>query len=221
MQSMHSQGSLFTATRLALARVRHGVAKTDTEKEGSRDLCINVERPDGASLGLNIGTTPCGRIHVLSVVAGDNWVSRWNRENPKAMIQPGDEILSVNGVAGNLRTVVGQFWMGGEVTVKIRPTKKKYRKVTALEYNTPLRCPLNLFLRLSASDADADICTICYQDFEADETVTQLPCGHAFHPGCLAQWSAYSLPVVCPYCKREATSREERVRRHDAVHPQQ
>eukprot|EP00437_Effrenium_voratum_P048246 CAMPEP_0181535364 /NCGR_PEP_ID=MMETSP1110-20121109/74217_1 /TAXON_ID=174948 /ORGANISM="Symbiodinium sp., Strain CCMP421" /LENGTH=295 /DNA_ID=CAMNT_0023666741 /DNA_START=66 /DNA_END=954 /DNA_ORIENTATION=- len=31
-------------------------------------------------------------------------------------------------------------------------------------------------------------CAVCLEDFEASETVAQLPCGHCFHPPCINKW---------------------------------
>ncbi|XP_059635897.1 uncharacterized protein LOC132278088 [Cornus florida] len=40
------------------------------------------------------------------------------------------------------------------------------------------------------------VCTICMEGFESGK---QVPCGHLFHPTCIANW--VSLPTSCPLCR--------------------
>ena len=42
-------------------------------------------------------------------------------------------------------------------------------------------------------------CIICLTSYQANDTVRQLPCGHAFHIQCIDQWLQQS--VLCPICK--------------------
>lgn len=46
---------------------------------------------------------------------------------------------------------------------------------------------------------DPTKCLICQCEYEADECVRQLPCGHEFHMGCVDQWLSGSK--TCPVCK--------------------
>jgi hypothetical protein len=43
-------------------------------------------------------------------------------------------------------------------------------------------------------------CSICITDFEKNEKITELPCGHLFHPSCIDTWLS-SYACKCPVCK--------------------
>ena len=42
-------------------------------------------------------------------------------------------------------------------------------------------------------------CSICIVDYEMDEMVSQLICGHRFHPECIRQW--LQSHRSCPFCR--------------------
>ncbi len=44
-------------------------------------------------------------------------------------------------------------------------------------------------------------CAVCRLEFEADDEVTVLRCGHFFHPPCVGQW--FQAKKVCVVCKAE------------------
>jgi hypothetical protein len=46
--------------------------------------------------------------------------------------------------------------------------------------------------------------TICQGDYEANEEVKKLPCGHVFHARCVATW--LSITRICPVCRKRITS---------------
>ena len=46
-------------------------------------------------------------------------------------------------------------------------------------------------------------CTVCQEEFAAEETVTQLPCQHCFHGTCIAEWLDASK--MCPVCMVEVS----------------
>ncbi|KAM0980125.1 hypothetical protein ACFX2I_015809 [Malus domestica] len=48
-------------------------------------------------------------------------------------------------------------------------------------------------------------CIICQEEYEADDEMGKLPCGHNFHLQCIKQWLAQKN--TCPFCKVEALSR--------------
>jgi E3 ubiquitin-protein ligase RNF38/44 len=43
-------------------------------------------------------------------------------------------------------------------------------------------------------------CAICLSDYEADEVVRFLPCGHHYHRNCVDKWLVTNK--ACPFCKR-------------------
>ncbi|CAN0132463.1 unnamed protein product, partial [Heterosigma akashiwo] len=44
-------------------------------------------------------------------------------------------------------------------------------------------------------------CTVCLEPFPPREEVLTLPCGHAYHPGCLLPWLREHCS--CPECRQE------------------
>ena len=55
-------------------------------------------------------------------------------------------------------------------------------------------------------------CSICIDDFEKDEMLRVLPCGHMYHMECILPWLTTRAPN-CPLCKDniDNTHREEGV----------
>ena len=52
-----------------------------------------------------------------------------------------------------------------------------------------------------------DCCSICIEDYEVNDKMVRLPCGHEFHKDCIHPWlrqqvEEYSVPY-CPICKKE------------------
>lgn len=43
-------------------------------------------------------------------------------------------------------------------------------------------------------------CLVCQCEYEKDEALRRLPCGHCFHADCVAQW--LEEKDVCPYCRQ-------------------
>ncbi|XP_021727569.1 uncharacterized protein LOC110694703 [Chenopodium quinoa] len=59
----------------------------------------------------------------------------------------------------------------------------------------------------SQSHISADIegkCSICQDEYEVEEEVGKLECGHAYHLHCIKQWLVRKN--ACPVCKAEASS---------------
>ena len=50
-----------------------------------------------------------------------------------------------------------------------------------------------------ACDGEVPTCCVCLADFEDDERVLRLPCGHEFHDVCIAEWLRRHRE--CPLCK--------------------
>lgn len=48
---------------------------------------------------------------------------------------------------------------------------------------------------------DEEQCAVCRLEFEQEDDVKQLPCGHYYHPECVGQW--LQQKKVCPQCNRE------------------
>lgn len=42
-------------------------------------------------------------------------------------------------------------------------------------------------------------CSICYDGFQTNQTLSLLPCGHYYHPICVQNW--FKTQVNCPICR--------------------
>ncbi|TDH68836.1 hypothetical protein CCR75_000342 [Bremia lactucae] len=58
-------------------------------------------------------------------------------------------------------------------------------------------------LKDNIADMDAEICTICLDDFEDGVDVKVLPCQHFFHVNCINPWLE-GRSGSCPLCKQDA-----------------
>ena len=43
-------------------------------------------------------------------------------------------------------------------------------------------------------------CSVCLEAYDDDAELRELPCGHAFHAACIAQWLEQS--AICPVCRK-------------------
>lgn len=57
------------------------------------------------------------------------------------------------------------------------------------------------FMNLHGDVDDDGMCPICICDFEDDDELRKLPCGHFFHKDCVDEW--FERSTVCPMCKRD------------------
>lgn len=73
--------------------------------------------------------------------------------------------------------------------------------------------------KAAAGSAAPDRCTVCLVDFEDEEAVKKLPCGHVFHAQCVDTW--LQTAHVCPLCKFDlkAFGVERGLLPPDAPHP--
>ena len=52
-------------------------------------------------------------------------------------------------------------------------------------------------------EEEEEQCTVCRVEFEREDEVKKLPCGHYYHPECVGQW--LQQKKVCPQCSQEVT----------------
>ncbi|KAG0615475.1 hypothetical protein M758_5G044300 [Ceratodon purpureus] len=53
-------------------------------------------------------------------------------------------------------------------------------------------------------DQASEVCVICQGDYEPGDSQVKLPCQHAFHQACGAEW-LLNYSKLCPVCKHDIT----------------
>lgn len=53
-----------------------------------------------------------------------------------------------------------------------------------------------------------EMCSICLDEYAADEYVAELPCGHVFHSSCIGKWLT-ERSSTCPLCKTDLMPDED------------
>lgn len=61
--------------------------------------------------------------------------------------------------------------------------------------------PLEKFCEHHSGPSSEISCAVCLSDFEQDDEVRRLPCGHTFHSGCVDKWLTHNK--VCPLCVQD------------------
>jgi hypothetical protein len=56
----------------------------------------------------------------------------------------------------------------------------------------------------SELSSENDACIICQEEYEAEELIGTLECGHQYHATCIKQW--LMMKNLCPICKTTALS---------------
>lgn len=46
-----------------------------------------------------------------------------------------------------------------------------------------------------------EVCAICTETVEAHDRISEIPCGHVFHPDCIRKWLA--IRPTCPICRKQ------------------
>ncbi|CAF2078254.1 unnamed protein product [Rotaria magnacalcarata] len=61
-----------------------------------------------------------------------------------------------------------------------------------------------IFFGQTSDEFNQKECAICQSDYEPNEKVKRLPCGHIFHEPCVAHWLA--ITRICPVCRHRIPS---------------
>ncbi|XP_021746133.1 probable E3 ubiquitin-protein ligase HIP1 [Chenopodium quinoa] len=80
-----------------------------------------------------------------------------------------------------------------EKDIRCHLKTRRYKKSTAATINSE---------ELSCRDQTNDLCIICQDEYEDNEQLGTLECGHEYHVDCLKKWLL--LKNVCPICKSTA-----------------
>ncbi|KAF9605067.1 hypothetical protein IFM89_013737 [Coptis chinensis] len=53
--------------------------------------------------------------------------------------------------------------------------------------------------QLDRKNSQREVCSICLEDFQAEQQIMNLPCCHKYHSDCLLPW--LTTNSHCPYCR--------------------
>lgn len=105
---------------------------------------------------------------------------------------------------------MGLHWQSGGAGNGTRHTSRehaeKFDKVAAKIQKLPTEVFESKNVVEGAGTTEA-CCGICYEDYEEEDVLRKLPCGHKFHLECVDRWAFsstdYSRPTSCPVCSHE------------------
>mmetsp|Transcript_90057 Transcript_90057/g.156050 ORF Transcript_90057/g.156050 Transcript_90057/m.156050 type:complete len:212 (-) Transcript_90057:85-720(-) len=180
-----------------------------------RTLHVAVTKEEGVPLGIAIKGKD-GDVVICSVSHRGMLKSSWENQHPGDELLPGYRIISANGVTGGVRDMGAELWKVGQIYLEVQKPENAHpplRRTNSRVYlaSTPgakdfaLNGPVDKFEHLSAQACGATECAVCFEELEPEDRVVQLPCRHAFHPTCIAQWFVRGTRR-CPLCVRAVDS---------------
>ncbi|CAF3425148.1 unnamed protein product [Rotaria socialis] len=103
--------------------------------------------------------------------------------------------------------IILSYCLPASITVPILELLQEWRSAApmAMNPNPPATqenidsVPIVLFSQESNQFNQTD-CAICRTDFESNEELKKLHCGHLFHPECVANW--LRITRICPICRQ-------------------
>mmetsp|Transcript_35679 Transcript_35679/g.83506 ORF Transcript_35679/g.83506 Transcript_35679/m.83506 type:complete len:227 (+) Transcript_35679:115-795(+) len=187
--------------------------------ESTHFVEAHLTKVEGVPLGFSFMSESKDEPIVITSIGKESGLQEWNRTHPGAEVLPGDTIVSVNGVEGEFWTVAAEAWKPGKVSIVVqkatpchkctlrRSASRVYLKEAGRYSHEPLHGPLDGLQHMSAGEYSGSTteCAICLEDFDAEERVVKLPCGHIFHMNCAASWlgrgQSQNQGGHCPLCR--------------------
>ncbi|KAK6134538.1 hypothetical protein DH2020_031708 [Rehmannia glutinosa] len=112
-----------------------------------------------------------------------------NRNLPHLRVLPEDELLALGEQIGSVGTGLSEEFI--QNNLKIRTYTSTPARIN-LEYAT---CP---------GQQKINFCVVCQTDYEHEENIGTLDCGHEYHRDCIKKWLV--VKNTCPVCKSTALS---------------
>ncbi|KAL2545302.1 Uncharacterized protein Fot_14535 [Forsythia ovata] len=94
-----------------------------------------------------------------------------------------------------------------EVNSSHRPSQTVFSEETILQHLKTRNC-VNVKLA-NDNEKEPEICVVCQGEYEENERVGILRCGHEYHVDCITKWLMLQKNV-CPICKAEALPMEHK-----------
>jgi hypothetical protein len=199
------------------------------------DFSVRVHKMLGDVLGAGLGNTDKGA--VIFNIQPNGLLDNWNQAaSLEEKLDSGLIITEVNGTTGYW-SILEELRKPGPLDMRVsrKPPKSAgpnwFEEIREMGRNLESQGGKSSFmLRLQpqdpkmksqtfsslptvrARDCEVYQCTICIEDVNPDESLVQLPCGHAFHALCAARWltqagkHASGKRQCCPICCRKVVS---------------
>jgi hypothetical protein len=188
---------------------------------------VQLEKRQGDVLGAGLGNTDKGA--VIFNIQKNGLLDLWNKAQELQPLRPGYIITEVNGITGYW-DIIEELRRPGVLHMKITAEPPAFAgpnwfdEITEMGKNLEAKGARSSFmLRLQsqepgaengfqslptvrAGDCGVDQCAICMDDVPPEESLVQLPCGHAFHALCAARWltqagkHSQGKRQCCPLC---------------------
>jgi len=114
-------------------------------------------------------------------------------------------------ICGNCRQLLLAMWCILMGLVNLMVERKLHRNAPPALRRMPVRVesPLEIDHFTHNLQRWGTACVVCLDNFEEEEKVARLPCGHNFHEKCLRQW--LRRQKQCPYrCSADAAQKRKR-----------
>ncbi len=59
-----------------------------------------------------------------------------------------------------------------------------------------------IIAEIPSNSVETDVCSICYNNLQTEETISQCHCSHRFHHGCIKSWIDTGRGKACPLCRQ-------------------
>ncbi|KAI5477349.1 hypothetical protein MNV49_006491 [Pseudohyphozyma bogoriensis] len=114
---------------------------------------------------------------------------------------------------GGMQQVAGDFATEGgfqEILQRLQDAATTSKRAVPADEETIEALPEVPMTQKLLDESDLKACPICYDDFELEQPVIDLPCHHAFHPDCIKTWLREN--GSCPICRHSFVSEEAKER---------
>mmetsp|Transcript_24814 Transcript_24814/g.65571 ORF Transcript_24814/g.65571 Transcript_24814/m.65571 type:complete len:295 (-) Transcript_24814:204-1088(-) len=93
------------------------------------------------------------------------------------------------------------------------PDNRVLHQIHGMYRSKAIRMAKHAALSVRQGEAAQETCVVCLDDFQAEDVVAELPCGHVFHPTCAHRWLVqdWRCPLRCALDARQAAKATARV----------
>lgn len=175
------------------------------------EFAIKIERSDKMPIGMRMKQTSLGFL-IWSIFEHGS-LGSWNTSNPGSEVRPGDVIVRVNDISGDMWKMGEALSQNGDFEigilrrtvfdVKRRISRSGNRWILASgeeEVEKENAKHARYLPHVNADECGSTTCAVCMEDYSnPKERLVQLPCKHSFHVACVAKWFQKGRQR-CPLC---------------------